>query len=142
LIECARAALRLHAMTILTVTVLDGPLTGKSASVAEGSELRVGRGENADLSVMDPNLSRIHFMLACEEVGWVVRDLNSRNGSQLNGRPISEAPVVDGDKITAGFTSFHVRIATTPVSHRPLKKSCGHPSQPVSDPSSTELNEL
>lgn len=116
-------------MTVLTVTVLDGPLAGKSASVAEGNELRVGRGESADLSVMDPNLSRIHFMFTSGTNGWVVRDLNSRNGSQLNGRSVTEAVVVDGDTITAGFTTFYVRIATTPIPAGPPGMTCERTSQ-------------
>ncbi len=34
--------------------------------------------------------------------GWVIRDTNSRNGVQVNGRPIKEAVLRNGDKIAIG----------------------------------------
>lgn len=66
-----------------------------------------GRSESAAFSVTeDTLLSRLHFVLECEGGYWRVRDLGSRNGTEVNGQPISEARILaPGDVIVAGRLS-------------------------------------
>ena len=96
--------------TLLTLMIVDGPLAGEAVTIGPGATVRVGRSKTADFFVMDPNMSRIHFILAWECDQWLVRDLSSRNGVELNGQVVEEAAVRDGDRIVAGFTTFQIRI--------------------------------
>ena len=94
--------------TVVTVK-LPQPCSGTSG---EPSKVVVGRVDSADISVMDPLLSRLHFEFTCVEDTWLVRDLNSKNGTALNGEPLPELPqpVAADDIVTAGTSSFRVSI--------------------------------
>ena len=50
----------------------------------------IGRGEGNDVIIISPFVSRQHITLQRGESGWLVRDLNSRNGSRLNKSPVSD----------------------------------------------------
>jgi hypothetical protein len=75
---------------------------------------RVGRLPDCDLVLADPNVSRRHAELRPNgDGGWVVADLASTNGSQVNGIPISAPQALrSGDEITVGGT--HLRFETQP----------------------------
>jgi len=52
----------------------------------------IGRGEDCDLSVEDPLVSRRHARLLVNEDGITLEDLGSRNGVFLNGRRVGRGP--------------------------------------------------
>jgi sigma-B regulation protein RsbU (phosphoserine phosphatase) len=55
----------------------------------------------------DDHLSREHLVFELQGDGWTVRDLGSRNGTRVNGNPVSEpVGLVSGDRITAGHLSI------------------------------------
>lgn len=62
----------------------------------------VGRGKDADFRLDDPNVSRRHAVLYWEGGQVFVKDLGSTNGTYVNGRPVTSAPVRDGDVLTVG----------------------------------------
>lgn len=67
----------------------------------------VGRGEQCDAQVEDEMMSRRHFEIVERGDAYVIRDLQSRNGTTINGRPLTgEATVGSGDTIRAGETIF------------------------------------
>ena len=45
-------------------------------------------------------------MISPKSDGYVLQDLNSRNGTLVNGQRISERPLVPNDRIHAGQTNF------------------------------------
>ena len=49
----------------------------------------VGRGPGGDLIVLDGSVSRDHAELTRSDGGWQVRDLGSRNGTQLDGQRVA-----------------------------------------------------
>ncbi len=69
---------------------------------------RVGRARANQLSYPENGaLSREHFVLDQGPGGWYVQDLNSRNGTLLNGSRIcGKVPLSDRDVIVAGHLSF------------------------------------
>jgi len=71
----------------------------------------VGRAEDNDIVIRDPNVSRRHARLERHENGFAVEDLGSTNGTLLDGAPIGRERIDDGDEITFGHTtsSFSVR---------------------------------
>ena len=63
----------------------------------------IGRGRQADVVLNDPNVSRKHAEIRPRGGSWVIDDLGSTNGSQLNGRRIDGAEVLrPGDEIELG----------------------------------------
>ncbi len=73
----------------------------------ERSEIVLGRALEADIRINDPRASRLHARITVlqEEGGpalYRVTDLGSTNGTLLNGRPVTDATLQDGDKITIG----------------------------------------
>lgn len=85
-----------------------GPHRGTRAILEPGRVLAVGR-DSEDLPLpRDPQLSRIHFELAWDGIRCVMRDRKSMTGTFVNGRPVEEATVKNGDWIRAGDTVLSV----------------------------------
>jgi len=84
------------------------------ATMAEGQRLTIGRDPNVELTIDDQGLSRKHacFQVTDGEV-WV-EDLQSTNGTQLNGEQITRARMSVGDEATMGgvSASIHVLLPT------------------------------
>ena len=59
----------------------------------------VGRDPECEISHADPRLSRRHAEFRVTPDGVRLRDLGSRNGTQVNGRPIVEAMLIPGDTV-------------------------------------------
>ena len=62
----------------------------------------VGRSDDNDIVVADPNVSRRHARLVRLENGFVVEDLGSTNGTLLDGAPIDRERIESGDELTFG----------------------------------------
>ncbi len=60
----------------------------------------IGRGETVSLQVNSTSVSREHVELTKTPTGFRLRDLNSTNGTCVNGQPITESPLVDGDSVS------------------------------------------
>ncbi len=81
-----------------------GAERGKSVEISPGSEVVFGRDPAADLVTTDTLCSRRHFAVSGRDGTFSVRDLDSRNGTWLNDRRITEHVLHDGDVIRAGET--------------------------------------
>jgi len=72
--------------------------------------IRVGRQTGIDLWVSDPHMSRYHFVVEGFGSGFRLRDLDSRNGTRLNGIQVTVATLQSGDFIRAGATTLGVEF--------------------------------
>ncbi len=70
----------------------------------------VGRDEKADITVDDRGLSRIHFEIAWNGEVAAIRDLQSTNGTFLDGSRINELVLRSGSKVAAGRTEFDFQL--------------------------------
>jgi len=70
----------------------------------------VGRDEKADICVDDRGLSRIHFEIAWNGEVAAIRDLQSTNGTFLDGARVNELVLISGSTISAGRTEFHFQL--------------------------------
>lgn len=68
--------------------------------------LTFGRGDKADAKIDDPNMSRRHFKVSAKEGGYVIEDLDSTNGTKVNGDRVSEVVLQPDAKIRAGNSRF------------------------------------
>lgn len=69
----------------------------------------VGRGSEADVRLSDTGVSRLHAEVRVEPGSYVVVDRGSTNGTRVNGRPVSTAPLTDGDVIELGASRLVFR---------------------------------
>lgn len=82
----------------LTVAGREHPVTG--------SRVVVGRGRDCDIRLNDANVSRRHAEIVQEGTSWWVVDLESTNGTEVNGRRIDRAKLADADRIEVGGTAI------------------------------------
>lgn len=66
----------------------------------------IGRAETAHLQIKSESISRAHAEIAKSPAGFTIRDLNSTNGTAVNGQPISESTLEDGDSVSVGGTEL------------------------------------
>ena len=78
-----------------------------------GSLTTLGRDETADIVIDDPGVSRRHSEIRVTTDGphlvTSIRDLNSTNGTFVNGERVSSQRLQDGDRLTIGRTSATFR---------------------------------
>ncbi len=75
------------------------------------SSLIVGRSDTCDIYIDDTKLSRQHFVIENDDGDIYVMDLQSRNGTMLNGIRInSRQRISNGDKIMAGLSDIIITI--------------------------------
>ena len=67
----------------------------------------------------DLEMSSTHFRITCHEGRCRIADLNSTNGTSLNGGTVSELEVLDGDRVRAGRSCVSVHIQHTTPSPPP-----------------------
>ena len=51
--------------------------------------IKIGKAVDNNFIVNDPHVSRHHAQLIHEEEGWILEDLNSTNGTMVNGEALS-----------------------------------------------------
>lgn len=78
-----------------------------------GKPVTIGRGAAADVVVDDPALSRLHFKIKREGREYLLKDLNSQNGTWVDGRRAGQAKLHHHDCILAGRTIFLFKEAAT-----------------------------
>jgi hypothetical protein len=98
--------------------MVEGEAPGRRIYV-EGPVLLMGRDETCDLVIDDRQVSRYHASISIEQDRHVLRDLDSKNGTFVNGRQI-EGPhtLQDGDEIQIAYCcklTFVGADATAPV---------------------------
>ena len=64
----------------------------------------LGRSRECDIRVPDGNVSRRHAEIVREEGTYLLVDLDSTNGTDVNGRPVTRRALADGDTIRLGGT--------------------------------------
>jgi len=98
--------------------VIAGPATGRRFSIGSQGAL-IGRSEHCDIILIDPSLSRHHCRIFLRDgLLWVI-DLQSANGTEVDGKPVREAPLWKNRRIVMGDTVMLVESdAGGPVPHK------------------------
>ncbi len=97
-----------------------------------GSTTVIGRRNDCDLFVPLASVSRKHCQLIHDKKTSTIQDLDSRNGTCLNGARIKDAAIRAGDTIEVGPLKFLFQVnglpritpkATTKISNSPQKQT-------------------
>jgi predicted component of type VI protein secretion system len=91
------------------------------------SEMVLGRHSEADIRLALPDVSRRHCRLAWMSGVWRVFDLQSVNGTYVNGEPVNEATLHPGDVLQIGGFTFTVAITVDP------QATAAYPETPAGD---------
>jgi transcriptional regulator with GAF, ATPase, and Fis domain len=111
------------------LVVLKGSQRGREL-VISSDVIRVGKADENDLVLTEDTVSRFHFEIIRDARGYLVRDLQSTNGTFLDGAEIREAYIRAGSVITAGavqikFQPFQERIEILPTEAESLGELIG-----------------
>ncbi|MCL2012212.1 MAG: FHA domain-containing protein [Cystobacterineae bacterium] len=85
------------------------------AEVAIGFKLALGRHTQNDIQLLDREVSKLHAIIERRGKLFFLRDLNSSNGSFVNGRKVNELQLADGDEIVLGNSWFIFRSGEVSV---------------------------
>jgi hypothetical protein len=77
---------------------------------ANAETLTVGRSRECDVVLGEETVSRFHAELRHDHDAWMVRDLDSTNGTWLNGSRVREARVSRGDVLALGGLRVELRL--------------------------------
>lgn len=98
----------------------------------EKCPFKIGRAESTDLRIDSVQVSREHAEIFDRGGVWFLRDLGSTNGTQVNGKPVTEAMLADGDIlkvaeteltfVASAATKFQ-RMVTQPIPSRTKSES-------------------
>jgi pSer/pThr/pTyr-binding forkhead associated (FHA) protein len=93
------------------LVLCDGEFAG--AEFPLGAEVAlIGRNPTTDITLLDESISREHAIVAwdAESGVFTVEDLQSTNGTRVNGRRVRSSPLADGDEIQVGHTRFRLLL--------------------------------
>jgi transcriptional regulator with PAS, ATPase and Fis domain len=110
----------------------------------EGDDLVLGRGDDANVQIVDAKASRAHARIACKDGALTLRDLGSRNGTTLNREIVRGElrPLRSGDLVWIGETEILVAegaAALQPDAAKPEKIEIDVPGLVVADASMVEV---
>jgi pSer/pThr/pTyr-binding forkhead associated (FHA) protein len=91
---------------------VEGNDKGKTFDLSEGNVWVIGRGHSADVTVMDIKVSRAHCRIDRVGNAFYLNDLNSTNGTFLNGQQVSRQVLNRGDYIKVGYTILAFQYET------------------------------
>jgi hypothetical protein len=77
----------------------------------------IGRDDDCDVSIASTAISSSHCEIRLEVDGWHVVDLGSKNGTQVNGIPVTDAVLRPGDRVTLSH-QHRFEVDCAPVPHR------------------------
>lgn len=72
--------------------------------VLDGDQVTVGRLKECQIRLDDANVSRRHAAFIRLPDGWAIEDLDSTNGTRVNGRSVTRTRLHDGDIIEIGLS--------------------------------------
>ncbi|WP_280456876.1 FhaA domain-containing protein [Nocardia carnea] len=90
-----------------TLALDDG--SGRTYQLREGSNI-IGRGQDAHFRLPDTGVSRRHIEVRWDGQTAMLSDLGSTNGTLVNGSPVQDWQLADGDVIRAGHSEILIRI--------------------------------
>jgi len=88
-----------------TLVGIAGPVKGAILTL-DSKELSIGRDQGNVLVIDEPAVSRQHCLVRAGEDGYRIRDLASRNGTYVNGMPVKERTLHNGDQIQVGYCAM------------------------------------
>jgi pSer/pThr/pTyr-binding forkhead associated (FHA) protein len=75
-----------------------------------GEKVLVGRSRDCRLRILTDGISRQHCVLAMVDGRWIAQDLDSSNGTFLNGQRVASGELREGDELRLGEKGPRFRV--------------------------------
>jgi hypothetical protein len=85
---------------------------GATTYALTGPTTRIGRGNDTDLRIDDPGISRNHAEIRQQGGDVTIVDVGSTNGIVINGRRVQQARLDDGASVVLGSTTLTFHAGT------------------------------
>lgn len=94
-------------MSAARLVIADGGFDGMTYELV-AEETLIGRNPTTDVTLLDENVSREHALIVFDaEAGtYTIEDLQSTNGTKVNGKGVRSHELQPGDEIEIGTTRF------------------------------------
>ncbi len=83
--------------------IISGPLQGREIVVSSDT-FTIGSGSHNDLAIEDSTVSKRHCEIVVDQSGYLIRDLDSTNGTLVQGVRVASAHLAPGSEIQLGKT--------------------------------------
>jgi len=89
------------------LVIRTGGFAGTRYELGIGETL-IGRNPGTDITLLDEGISREHAIILYddEQSSYVIEDLQSTNGTKVNGKRVRSVTLAAGDEIQIGHTLF------------------------------------
>lgn len=107
--------------------VTTGQRAGEEIGIGPGEVFSIGRSAESDLQLLELGVSRFHCVVEAQADRLAVTDLNSSNGTFVNGERVKRQGLAKGDEVAVGTVKLVVaRVAEPPrASAASLLAGCG-----------------
>jgi len=97
------------------LVIRNGGFEGMSYELVHDETL-IGRNPTTDITLLDEGISREHSIILFDRQlqTYTVEDLQSTNGTKVNGKRIRSVELSHGDEIQIGHTRFHFLLDSEP----------------------------
>ena len=92
------------------LVVIAGPDKDRSFPIEEGKSFQIGRGQNTETKLTDPQVSRVHCQLKVANGKAYLIDSGSTGGTLIAGKKIKEHELRGGEVIHIGGTQLRVHL--------------------------------
>jgi len=90
----------------VSITAISGPRTGLSFQLELHTDITLGRSPEATIQIVDTGISRTHIRMHFDGASVFVEDLNSANGTYVNGTKLTgKIEIKNGDQISIGVST-------------------------------------
>ena len=97
-------------MDALWLAITEGPDAGRRFPVS--GSVSIGRDASAGIVIEDEQVSRRHAVVSVEDGGLIVQDLESMNGTWVNGERVgARRALAVGDRLQIGATVIELRVS-------------------------------
>jgi serine/threonine protein kinase len=90
--------------------IVSGPDSGRSIAINEGKSLVLGRGQQSDVQINDPRMSRSHCTLQIDRGKLILRDNQSTGGTFVGSQRVVEHVLSPGQVVRIGETEIRCRL--------------------------------
>ena len=85
-----------------TLLVINGANRGSRYEISSALDVVIGRSVGCNLRLDDSEVSRHHARISHNGTDFVLNDLKSANGTKVNGQPVAERALGNGDSLQFG----------------------------------------
>ena len=105
------------------LVAVDGQWKGTLFPLEE-PEVQFGRDSSNHILLTDPSVSRAHCVMEATPAGYRLRDLDSRNGTFVNGIPVRTHELQNGDRVEIGRSAFiYLTQDEDPITDAPTSRT-------------------